>query len=120
MEEFEYDLDAELGIPSDMTQKAMLGEAIYKANRIHQELSGMANGMLADYVRFTLEEASEAAAALLTMHPKSERELFELQKRAAPYASVVDWIRKTLSVGQDARQQLDEETRQMENLDGTE
>lgn len=104
----DYDDDPEvgIGIPSEFTQRAMLSEAVGLASAIDRELRGQVPGMLAAYVEHAMQEASAAAAALLTMHPKNERELFELQKRAAGYASVMAWIRSQMIVGREAAKEL--------------
>jgi hypothetical protein len=112
----EDDEDARLGIPSELAQRTMLAEAVVKANNLHLELNGEISGMLAEYVRHALGEASSAAADLLTMHPRDERELFEQQKRAAGYASVMGWIRAVLIAGRNAEEGLNE----MEHSSGEE
>jgi hypothetical protein len=102
----DYDPEEAVGVPSEFRQRTMLGEAVIKANNIRRELVGQIDGMLADYVKYALLESSNAAAQLITMHPKNERELFELQKKAAPYASVMAWIYEQLSEGANAQQRL--------------
>lgn len=115
----ESDQDADLGIPDEFSQRAMLAEAVNKANQAIRELHGEGDGMLAAYIKHAMAEASAAAAELLINHPEDDRRMFELQKQAAGYAQVINWLRDTLSRGSQAEMELMEmDEREKEANDG--
>lgn len=108
LDEFFEDQDSSLGIPDEFSQRVMLSKAVARAHQVDSELREQVPGVLAEYVRHALEEAATAAAELLVTHPEDDRAIFELQKRTAPYAGVMAWIRHSIAIGQTSQIELSE------------
>lgn len=100
----DYDLqqDDPYRLPPEYETLSAIYQAVDKAANIRGEMEGQIDGMLRDCFFYLRQRAAEATVLLITAHPKSEVEIFELQKRVAAFIEVAAWVNERLDAGRAA------------------